>query len=63
MGKFIQKLLGIKQQGPSDAEKAAQADAAQRAREKAAEADRLAALSQRIASRRQSLAFRDKLGG
>lgn len=62
---IITTLLGGGVKGPSGAEKAAQLDAANRAAEQRAEADRLAALSDRIGSRRQALGFRekDRLGG
>lgn len=45
--------------GPSDAEKAAQAQRYQAANKADAEADQKAALATRVASLRRSLAFRD----
>ena len=64
MGQIIGALFGGgKAMGPSKAEKAAQLDQQNRANEQRAEAERLAALSSRVSSRRQALAFRDKLGG
>ena len=53
---------GSKDNGPSAAEKAAQQDAINRAAEQRAEADRLAALSARIGSRRATLSYADKKG-
>lgn len=50
--------------GPSEAEKAAQTDAQNRAAEQRAEADRLAALSGKVGSRRATLGYsKEKLGG
>lgn len=64
MGEFVKKIFGGGQAiGPSDAERAAQTDARNKAAEQQAESDRLAALSTRISSRRDALSFKDKLGG
>ena len=58
----IGKFFGATVQGPSKAEQAAQVDAQTRAAEQTAEAERLAALSARVSSRRSSLSFNDRKG-
>lgn len=50
-------------QGPSAAEKAAQVDQRNKAVEQRAEADKLAALTAKLDSRRSSLKYKDTLGG
>jgi hypothetical protein len=62
MGDFVSKLMGASVQGPSKAEQAAQLDAQTRAAEQTAEAERLAALSAKVSSRRSSLSFSDRKG-
>ena len=63
----IGKIFGGGAKGPSPSEQAAQQDALAHSAEQRAEADRLAALSARISSRRQALKFREdrkaQLGG
>lgn len=55
---------GVKPQGPSEAEKAAQVDAANKAAMQRAEADKLAELSAGVASRRRTLGYmKPTLGG
>jgi hypothetical protein len=62
----VGKIFGIKKPtGPSEAQLAAQTDATNRASEQRAEADKLAALSASIGSRRRQLDYSSKgtLGG
>lgn len=60
MGDTIGKLFGMKKpEGPSDAEKAAQQQAADNAARERADADRLAALAGKAGSRRKALSFNE----
>jgi len=65
--KAIAGLFGVKQEGPSSAEKAAQADQQAQANRANAEADAKVALASRATSLRRSLAYNDQrkstLGG
>lgn len=55
---------GVKPQGPSAAEQAAQVDASNKAAMQRAEADKLAELSSGVASRRRTLGYmKPTLGG
>ena len=65
MGGVVKKIFGIKKPtGPSEGQLAAQTDAQNRANEQRAEADRLAALSSSIGSRRKQLDYmKSTLGG
>jgi hypothetical protein len=57
--KAIGSLFGIKSSGPSEAEKAAQADRVNQANRADAEADQKVALASRATSLRRALSFRD----
>lgn len=57
--KAIGSLFGIKAEGPSAGEKAAQADRMQQANRADAEADQNVALASRATSLRKALAYRD----
>lgn len=57
--KAIGSLFGIKSSGPSEAEKAAQADRLNEANRADAEADQKVALAGRATSLRRALAYRD----
>jgi hypothetical protein len=65
--KAIAGLFGVKQEGPSAAEKAAQTDQQAQANRANAEADAKVALASRATSLRRSLAYNDQrkatLGG
>lgn len=61
--KAIGSLFGMKAEGPSAAEQAAQADRAQQANRANAEADARVALAGRATSLRKSLAFADTKKG
>lgn len=61
--KALGSLFGMKAEGPSDAEKAAQADRAQQANTADAEADARVALAGRATSLRKSLAYNDTKKG
>lgn len=69
MGGVVKNLWGAltgktASTGPSEAEKAAQTDAQNRAAEQRAEAERLASLSSKVGSRRATLGYsKEKLGG
>lgn len=61
--KAIGSLFGMKAEGPSSAEKAAQADRMKQANTADAEADARVALAGRATSLRKSLAYRDDRKG
>lgn len=61
--KAIGSLFGIKSEGPSEAEQAAQADRMKQANTADAEADARVALAGRATSLRKSLAYRDDKKG